>query len=45
MTAYLLAVAVLGALLSGPAWMAYALRQERERREWDSRRKAKEMRR
>ncbi len=45
MIAYLLAVAFLGALVSGPAWMAYALKQEAERREWVARKRAKELRR
>jgi hypothetical protein len=31
MTVLLLAALILGALLSGPAWMAYALRAEQRR--------------
>lgn len=34
MTAFYLALLVAGALLSGPAWMSYALKQQKERAEW-----------
>jgi hypothetical protein len=44
MTALLLAVALLGALISGPAWMTYALKQERKRREWEARRQERRLR-
>jgi len=35
----------LGCLISGPAWMAYALNEERKRREWMARRRERELRR
>ena len=44
-TAFYLALFVLGALLSGPFWMAYALRSDAERREWIARRREREERR
>jgi len=43
MTAYLLAVAILGALCSGPFWMAYALKRDQERREWKARADARKL--
>ncbi len=45
MTFLLLAVFVAGALVSAPAWMAYALKRDAERREWVMRRRERELRR
>lgn len=45
MTFLLLAVFAAGALISGPAWMVYALKRDQERREWMARRRAQELRR
>ena len=44
MTALLLVVFILGALISGPAWMAYALNEDRKRREWIAKRRERELR-
>ncbi len=44
MIAYLLAVFFLGALVSGPAWMAYGIRKDHEHQEWVARRRVKELR-
>ena len=44
MTFYLLAVFFLGAVVSAPMWMAYALKQDQERREWVARKRARELR-
>ena len=43
-TALLLAVFVAGVLVSGPAWMAHALKQDAERREWIARRRERQLR-
>ncbi len=37
--AWYAALMVLGALLSAPFWMGYALMKDQERREWDARRR------
>lgn len=34
-----LALLFLGALISAPFWMNYALKQDQERREWEARRR------
>jgi hypothetical protein len=43
-TYFLLVFFVLGAVVSGPAWMAYALKQDAERREWKARARERQLR-
>lgn len=43
-TAWYLALLVGGALLSGPIWVSYALKQEKERAEWLARRRERDAR-
>lgn len=43
--AWYTAIFLLGALLSAPLWMGYALMKDQERREWEARRRERENRR